>query len=238
VTQQVVKARYIITLGNVQMPNPTVDFVFEATGSDTTLDFTDFVANPLLVLNNFWTSLAPSQTHQMSNYFSSEKTRSLANSVEWYDITGHLDGSPAGSPFRIDAAGWSGIIMGSTDLHPALCGVLAYRRTYGTAQEVSGHTRPRARDRGRVHLGPLRDVAQEDGTGQAAGAFQDDMIAAANGLAGTHNAGLHNQFNWVQWSRMNASVGNIADTATQYGLGVDRRRVNEQNTRVLGWGTI
>jgi hypothetical protein len=235
VTQQVLKARYIIELANVQIPNPTVDFVFEATGSDTSLDFSDSTSNPLIVLNNFWSSLGPGQTHQLSNYMSSEAVRSYGNTVEWYDITAHLDGSPAGSPVRIDTPGWSGIIMGSTDLHPALCGVAAYRRAYGTAQEVVGHTRPRARDRGRIHIGPLRDVAMASGTGQAAPAFQLDLLGAMSGLAGTHNFGLHNQFNWVQWSRMNASVGNISQIATQYGLGVDRRRVDESNSRVLGW---
>jgi hypothetical protein len=234
VTQQVVKASVIIAMANPQIPNPSMDFVFEATGSETTLDFTAS-DNPLIAISHFFAAVAIDQVKPVCAYFSSEYNRANPSSVEWYDITAHLDGSPAGSPFRIDSLGFSTDSSGTADLHPALCGVLAYRRAYGSAPEVSGHTRPRARDRGRVHIGPLTNACQADGTGKMGVQFKADLTVAAGTLATTHNLGAANQFAWVQWSRMNASVGNIADIATQYGLGVDRRRVDESSTRVLAW---
>lgn len=237
VTQQVVKCRYIIPTLSTAMDDVSVDFIFEATGSDTNLDFTT-AETPGAALDNFWNGTATGQVNPISSYISAEYSRATnACTLEFYDITAHLSGTPAGAPFRIDHGTLSGAAAG-TDLHPALCGVIAYRRDYGTDQEHAGATRPRARDRGRIHIGPLRAAALADGTGKATPGFASDLLQAAKGLAQVKNALSANQFNWVQWSRKNASVAPIADVAMQYGLGILRGRVDEQNTRILGWQSV
>lgn len=237
-TQQVVKLRYIIPTTSTAMDNVSFDFVFEATGSDPSLDFTT-AETPGTAIDNFWNALATGQSFPLSEWMSSLYSR-VANSatLEWYDITNHLDGSPAGAPFRVDTGNLNHAGLSGSDLHPALCGVVAYRRAYGSDEEHSGTTRPRARDRGRVHIGPLRSQALNDGTGEAAPIFASDCIAAAIGLAQTKNALSANQFNWVQWSRKNASVANISFVGMQYGLGILRGRADEQSTRVLNWQTV
>jgi hypothetical protein len=235
VTQQVVRCVWSFPSVNPQIPTPSVDFVFEATGSETTIDWSDSV-NPLYAIDGFWNTPAGGFTSGLGVYFSSEFPGGTGvTTIETYDITAHLDGSPSGSPMRIDSGNLGVTRTGASDLHPALVGVLAYRRTYGSAPEVLGSTRPRARDRGRIHIGPLRNSAMLNGTGQADSGFIGLMKAAANELAHTWNFGAGNQFNWRQWSRKNASVGSIDFLASQYGLGIDRRRVDESNSRVLPW---
>lgn len=237
-TQQVVKCRYIIPTTNIQNDNVSVDFILEATGSDTTLDFST-AETPGTAIDNFWNALASGQSLPLSEYFSSLYSRVAGSAtLEWYDITNHLDGSPAGAPFRVDTGHLSHAAGASGDLHPSLCGVLAVRRDYNSDQEHAGSTRPRARDRGRLHIGPLNSLCMDDGTGKCDVTFANDLIAAAKGLAQTKNALSANQFNWVQWSRKNASVANITEVAVQYGLGILRSRVDEQNTRVLAWSHI
>jgi hypothetical protein len=233
-TQQVVKCVWTLGSTNPQMPSPSVDFIFEATGSSTTIDWTA-ADTPLTEINFFWNGTAGGMHAPLCHYLSSMYPRPAAPTIETYDITGHLNGSPTGSPIRIDTDYLGSGMTGTADLHPALTGVLAYRRVYGADPETSGATRPRARDRGRIHIGPLRNNCMDDGTGKADTNFQADLLIAAGVLAVTHNAGAANQFDWRQWSRMNASVGRIAFIATQYGLGIDRRRVDESNTRVLPW---
>jgi hypothetical protein len=65
-----------------------------------------------------------------------------------------------------------------------------------------------------------------------------DLVAAATGLAQTKNALSANQFNWVQWSRKNASVANITYIGAQAGPGYLRGRADEASTRVLNWTHI
>lgn len=238
-TQQVVKCVWSIQSTSIQVPTPSIDFVFEATGSSTTIDWTEGGSSvtPIDAISNFWNHVGGGASFPLCTYLSSEFPRGATPVIETYDITAHLNGSPTGSPMRIDAGYLETPMAGGSDLHPALVGVLAYRRVYGTDPEVSGATRPRARDRGRVHIGPLRSASMADGTGKAALQFQTDLLGAGIDLAVTKNLDSANQFDWRQWSRMNASVGKISFVATQYGLGVDRRRVDESNTRVLPWIT-
>ncbi len=236
-TQQVIKLRVIIPTTNVEMDNISNDFVIEATGSDTTID--QDTGGVQAAINTFYNSNVTGQTNALSQYLSSEySTVAEACSIEWYDITAHLSGTPAGSPIRIDSFTNSGGPLSGTDLHPALALVGAYRRDYGTDLEHSGSTRPRARDRGRLYIGPLNAFAQNDGTGKAKPVAATDVIVAMKHLATTHNSGSANQWNWVQWSRKNASVGNIAFAGSQYGLGLQRRRADEQATRVLSWSAV
>lgn len=234
-TQQVVRLRYIVHTTNVAMDDVSVDFILEATGSDTGLDFAT-METPGAAIDAFWNTA--SGTHPVAYYMSNQY--SGATTLEWYDITDHLDGSAAGAPFRIDVGTAWGTRGSTTDLHPALAGVLAYRRDYGTDQEHGPGSRPRARDRGRLYLGPCNQSAMQTGTGdgQISDAFREDIVASAAALAATKNALSANQFNWVQWSRKNASVAPIADVATQFGFGIQRRRTDEQSTRVLPWQAI
>jgi hypothetical protein len=237
VTQQVVKCVWSLPSSNPQMPTPSIDFVFEATGSNVNIDWTATIT-PLTVINAFWNELYTGASAVPAAYLSSEYARGATPVIEVYDITAHLDGSPAGSPIKIETDYLVATMLGTSDLHPALVGVLAYRRVYGSDPEVMGATRPRARDRGRLHIGPLRNVAMDDGTGKMHPQFATDLFYAAYGTANTQNPGAANQFDWRAWSRKNASVGRIAFAATQYGLGIDRRRVNETNSRVLPWAPI
>jgi hypothetical protein len=223
---------------NIEMDNVSVDFIFEATGSDENLDFA-MAETPGAALHDFWNS-STGRVATLGSYLSSLVDRtSNAVTIEWYDITAHLDGSPAGAPFRIDQATIEESAHDSSvDLNPALALCGAVRRAYGSDAEHVGTTRPRARDRGRIYVGPLNNWCQDLGTGRTRAAVASDLVISMERLAATHNSGNTNQFNWVQWSRKNASVGQIEFVATQYGLAIQRRRTDEQNTRVLSWTSV
>jgi hypothetical protein len=237
-TQQVVLCRYKIPTINPALDDVSVDFVLEATGSDTNLDFTTS-ETPGTAIDTFWNGLSGAQVAKVSSYISDQYSRSTnACTLEWYDITAHLDGSAPGAPFRIDHGTLGGGELTNSYVPPACCAVLAYRRAYGTDQEHSGATRPRARDRGRIHIGPLTQAAGVYNAGYIFTGAVFDFVEAGKGLAQTKNAISANQFNWVQWSRVNASVAPIAFVGMQAGPGYLRGRADESATRVLNWESV
>jgi hypothetical protein len=118
---------------------------------------------------------------------------------------------------------------------PQCAAVLAFRRDYGTDIEHVPPARPRSRDRGRLFVGPLTSLVQGTGGGNLAALFVEDLYLAAGRLFDDHNPVQHNQFNVVQWSRRNASVGIVEWDYVNEDLGVVRRRADVTQSRVHNW---
>lgn len=251
-TQQVAHARVIFTSSNVNVDNSSFGLTFEATGSDTALDFTDS-ETPTTAVTTFVNGFATLISDAISR-------STNATLIEWYDVTANLNGSPAGAPFRTDAF-TLGASSGAESMPPGLAACVSYRRAYGTDSEHgvsaaiptgdravdegapsthTGITKPRARDRGRLFIGPinLSMLASSAQDGEMAPGAVTTIESAVNGLANTKNALSHNQFNWVQWSRQNASVANVAFYSMPYGISYQRRRADEQLTRVSSWTAV
>lgn len=257
-TQQVVRARVSFLDADTLQDNPSMDFYFEATGSDADLSFTTATA-PQTAVAAFFNSLSTGQSNALCLYMSDQVSRAAnAASIAWTDITGSLDGSPAGAAFRTDTftlgAGETG-----QPLPAQIACCVGYRAAYGTALEHaaaasslpsddaaidegaptthSGVARPRARLRGRFYLGPL-DVGTLSSTGDFSSAFLTDVLAAANGLlATTFNPGSANQFYAVQWSRRNAAISEISMLYVDEGPATQRRRQDTTVNRVHVWTT-
>lgn len=254
-TQQVAHARVLIPSTVAGIDTSSFSLTLEATGSDTGLDFSTS-QTPQAMIENFINGTVGVQVNPLSHYMAASLDHSSnACSIIWTDVTAHLDGSPAGSPFRIDHF-TLGASASASDLPAGVCVCFGLRGDYGTDIEHganatlpstdsaidqgapathTGRTRPRARDRGRFYLGPLCGSGTL-GTGSAlATQLLDDAEIAVNGAIQTHNTVSANQFNVVVWSRRNASVMPATFFYVNENFAYQRRRADVAIDRVHSW---
>jgi hypothetical protein len=112
--------------------------------------------------------------------------------------------------------------------------VLCYHADFGTDAEFGpgGATRPRARDRGRVYIGPLSAsgcISQEATTLRpfVSDNLRNTLIDAGRRLA--NFAGL--PATWVVWSRKAAAVHNVVALSVDDAFDTQRRRGERPNVR-------
>ena len=146
--------------------------------------------------------------------------------------TGFENGAPSGGPIDTRAiAAMHSRTGGTVDLPSECAVVLTFNSDFGTAPEFGpGHTRLRARHRGRIYIGPLTSLAIESGTVSAphvSPAMIDTLSAAGHALV-NDAATL-----WAQWSRVDAVfrpiIGGSVDNATD----TQRRRGQAATARTL-----
>jgi hypothetical protein len=255
--QQVAKARVLIPVTSTTVDAASIDFIFEATGSDTSLDFTS-VVNPLTVVTDFFNTTAGGASVPLSHWLGNVvDTGANHCSITWTDVTNHLDGTPAGSPFRIDAFTMGAVGSSSLPGQISLCA--AYRSDYGSAIEHGpmtsvpsdddaidqgappthmGQERPRARHRGRFFFGPLSGSTLGTAPNWVNAQTLADLQFALRGMALTKNSGLHNQFNLVQWSRRDASIAAVRWVYINENFATQRRRTDVTAARVHSWVAV
>lgn len=176
----------------------------------------------------FYNGTSPNQP--IYTYLSSSlSTAANANTIAYYLLDGHLDGSPHGSPIRTDH--WSlGGHSSSEPFPDEVAVVLSYHRNYGTDVEFGTGTRPRARDRGRVYIGPLSTSAGTTNltTGEVfvTTAFITDLTDAAHQLTVFPSATP-----WVQWSRTKADTALVVGGWVDNAFDSQRRRSNQATVR-------
>jgi hypothetical protein len=232
-----------------------MDFTFEATGSDTNLNHT-LATTPQTALLNFFTAIGL-QSHTLGSYLSPDLSRTTnACQINWTDVTAHLDGSNAGSPYRTDTFTLPAA-NSATALPGALAAVVAYRANYGGAIEKGpvaslptpddaidygappthmGQTRPRARMRSRLFFGPCESsLTLTTSGGLLYGPFKTDLGIAMAALESTWNSGAANQFNLVVWSKRDAAVHTAKNYFVSEAFGVVSRRSDPSFLRVHNW---
>lgn len=235
--QQVLHARVLLASTNSLVDNPSIDLYFEATGSDVSIDFSQ-PETPTTDIKFFFNSVTGSQSKAVEYYLSNAlDTSTNACKIEYYDVTTHLDGTNAGSPIRIDTFTLPGGAPGPA-LDPGAAVCCGYRRDYGSDIEHVPGSRPRARDRGRIYLGPLSIAALASGGSQVAALAVQDIGIAFDFLAQTSNLGQPSQFNLVQWSRKNASVASVRWFFVDEGFTYQRRRGDDTANRVHNWQAV
>lgn len=156
---------------------------------------------------------------------------SEANEISYYRIDGHLDGSAHGAPIRTDL--WTLAAPDATSLPDEVSAVVTYARAYGSDVEFGTHTRPRARDRGRVFVGCLGASAIDtDATTKEcylASAFITALAhAGADLITNSAPTGA-----WSQWSRVNASVAPVTNGWVDDRPDTQRRRAPLARVRSL-----
>lgn len=223
----------LVTIGGDPLDHSHNSFVFD----DGTRDPADLAADVAAAVIDFYTDAAYSGSDSLSAYLGAQLSRAAdAHHIKWYDITGHLDGTPHGPPFRVgDTFSLSATIGNPLPEGVAICG--SYHSAYGSDPEHSGATRPRARDRGRIYLGPLSTfgVSVESSTNRVrvGEGLRNRLAAQMQELAAGDNFPDPGP-RWCVWSRRNASVkpivGGFVDDRFDY-----QRRREDQGLVRLTW---
>lgn len=191
-------------------------------------------------LNNFYAAVHAPSTKPISDYLSTTLSRTAFAVVHRvYDLTGHLDGSPHGSPR--DSYAYT-LPAGSLSLNlpSEVCAALTFHADYtgdaefGPNDPITGNpTRPRARDRGRVYIGPLMTITGQEETLTRRYELNSQFMGVLNDAA----LFLKNEpgHAWAVWSRKNAVlepvVGGWVDTAYD-----SQRRRGEAARARVNWG--
>jgi hypothetical protein len=207
---------------------------FEFSPGDSGNDLSPF---PLLV-DRFFNLVGEGQVNPLCQYISPSIDRGV-NHSSWavYDISGHLNGTPAGGP----------VAAGSFTLGPAVSakacpeGVaicVGWRAAYGSDVEFgpvvppeTGPSRPRARDRNRLYFGPLDGETLElDPSTQRTRLAQSvlsDVLIACNAMGESPPPGWYPRV----WSRKNAAVKPPVEWFTDDRPDYQRRRSDPSTIR-------
>jgi len=176
--------------------------------SDVVSDFSSIGDVINAIVTNFSTP-PTGHAHAADEYLSSVMDNSSAAvTYEVYDITTHLDGSPAGAPVAISTHG-RGTSISTRNLPDGVAATVSYRADYGTDVEFAPGARPRARDRNRFYFGPLNLSAISDDSithrTKLDGEFIQVMLKTLFNLSNTVDVST-NQWNLRVWSRKNAAI--------------------------------
>lgn len=215
-----------------------MSFAFNGNGGDV-----GFAAIMAGLVQAFFNNIAAGATHAIGEYLAGSRSR-VANAVLYntYDLAGHLDGSPHGSPtitapMTLPAPVNTGLLADQLaailSFEASLTGILergpvATRPStdeaidQGAPATHSARTRPRASRRGRIWVGPLCSFTQGDveGSGLKAVVISDLQKAAHDLIVNS----LATVTPWVVWSRVTAATNVIDGGWVDQRFGTQRRR--------------
>lgn len=176
-------------------------------------------------------------------YMGSSRTRAVqACGIRYYDLTGHLNGTPHGSPiferaFTLAAAAQASEFPQEVALAVTLHGFNRDIQPVEAPDDLDADTgpeRPRQRRTGKVYLGPFHDNAGDMATG--VNRPEADLInSALNACVRLRNQAANEGNIWSVWSRANqslysvefASVDNAWDTQRRRGVGPTARTLRD-----------
>lgn len=148
-----------------------------------------------------------------------------------YDVTGHLTGTPYGSPVA------SGVftpspVLSAGSFPEGCCIVVTFQAPYGSDVEFGPGSRPRSRDRGRVYFGPVYPGilgANADNSSNILAASITDMLANFHGLTTVTDGAL----TWLLcvWSRKNGIMKPLSELWCDNRVDYQRRRSDQPGLR-------
>lgn len=164
-------------------------------------------------------------------YIGEHISRSLSARIKFYDLTGHLDGTPHGSPFMETTFVLPASAVGSElPAEVAIC--ISFQAAYGADAEFGPGTRPRSRDRGRVFIGPLTGAVlffdATQGDVRVISTARVDFKNAAKALRDSTTSA------WAVWSRKNAVLEPVVSVWVDDAIDIQRRRGVKPSTRTSG----
>lgn len=165
----------------------------------------------------------------VGTYISSAITRAATHRIDAYKI--QPQGTPIGSP--VSSMAWLGP---TTEGSPAglpreVCGVLSFHGDQLSVQEELGNTRPRARRRGRVYIGPLTTQAI---TQAGAPVLEPTFTSAMRTKAIAMQDALDIEgWDWCVWSRADDTLYPVVAGWTDNAPDTQRRRGQAPTLRVV-----
>lgn len=170
-------------------------------------------------VGNFYTDPG-ANTHAVGEYISDQISRSATHELQAWIITA----PPLGSPdFTKDWLGPIAFAAGAHGLPTECAGVLSFHADLTGVLEESGATRPRARRRGRVFIGPIGSTAIDPDTPPyyLSTLFRQTLAQAAVTL---YDDAQTNGATWSVWSRADALLRPVVGGWTDNAPDIQRRR--------------
>lgn len=167
---------------------------------------------------------------QVGRYINSSISRSTPPIVRMYDVSAHMSGAPAGSPVGTRAFVANLPSSASeTGLPNEVAVCLTMAADFGSDVEFGPGTRPRARDRARVYVGPLNITAAFS----AVGITKPDTDFRTNlAEAGARLARRLGTANVVVWSRAAAATKPVTHVWVDDAFDTQRRRGERPTSRI------
>lgn len=196
-------------------------------------------------LDDLYNDVVVGQQNALSAYLGNSLVRTAGGAtVDVYDITGHLDGSPHGSPigsavFTLGASLGTGDLPREVQLCVTLRGVgwsTALVEVPDTGDPGTAPDRPRQRHTGRLFLGPLsagNAVAAADavtGDVRPGATFRADVLEAFEAF-GEAIAATWAGARWGVWSRAMTFIHTIERVEVDDAFDIQRRRGSSPTTR-------
>lgn len=159
-------------------------------------------------------------------------TSPVACTVKFFDLAGHLDGSPHGAPIGVTGFGLGARATDELGLPEEVALCLTMRANNWEQQAVeepdsndpgTEPDRPLQRHTGRLYLGPFNAAALDDdaGASRPIAALRTAVLDAGQRLA---DELIAIGGNWAVWSRADAFLGDISDLFVDNAWDTQRRR--------------
>lgn len=208
--QQVIHTRVKLSSLDTSGQSYSINLYWEQIGTNTDVNLTTVKG----YITDLFNTAPTGMIHPMGYYLNESVSRgSNACEIEYYDVTAHLDGTPAGAPIHVDQFQITAGQIGPVAAPEGCCAVFRYRGPYGSDTEFGPGDRPRARDRGRFYFGPLDGSCfvwnSSLGETLLSTAFLNDTEFVMGQLCRGYSAGPADMNALVQWSRKNASVKQV-----------------------------
>lgn len=212
---------------NLPRDNIVNTFTFRSPGDFVNVADEDAI---LAALNKFYTQINESATQPLAKYLGTQLSRTVPPKLRIYDITTHLDGTPAGSPQTIRDMTLLPAELDSNPLPSEICLAMSFRAGYGADVEFAPGSRPRSRDRGRIFIGPLTPSQVVAGTGSRAvptTVLMNVINESGHALMADPNT------DWVVWSRAAARVASVVEVSVDDAFDTQRSRGERPTVRTI-----
>lgn len=182
-------------------------------------------------LADFYNGVGATSGSTVANLIGTQLDRGANKAhVRWYNIPiAEMDGSPHGSPVHETFFTLGASQGGETNLPSEVAIVLSYHSPLTDLQQELGATRPAARARGRLYIGPLctlaRTVDATTNKAKVSTVAQNTLSDAAVRLM------AHGDPNWAQWSRKNMLFAEVVGGFVDDAFDTQRRRGERATAR-------
>lgn len=208
--------------------DPTTAWAFHAGAGD--VDVTAVQA----AIESFYNTAASGATNAVCYYLGTvlDRTSNAATST-YYDIAGHLNGTPHGPPINVDF--WTlGAASGNNNEPAQLAVVAEHNADLSGVPEFGTGTRPRSRLRGRHYHGPLaQDAIQVHNSSpwdaNVTSVFLADLKAAYTAFLASFSSGTE----WCVWTRKGAALNPIIGGWLDNTVHVQRRRQDPSGVKTV-----
>lgn len=205
-----------------------------------TFPFLSTAANPVpdadlnvagVAVADFYNGVSATSGSTVANLIGSQISRAAnAVTIKYYNIDiADMGGAPHGSPIHQTNFTLGLAQGGETNLPSEVAIVLSYHADLTDLQQEAGATRPAARARGRLYIGPLNTLARSiDGVtnkAKVSTVAMNTLKDAGARLMGTTDP------NWGQWSRMNLLFREVTGGFVDDAFDTQRRRGEKASVR-------